>query len=110
MGPLACRSRRARFARCQRAGKLRPENLQGFQQVFAVRELGNGGDTFIRGIAEKLKQIAFMGEAFEISIDGFKDPSALYCDDSEQFRERFGNAMNHANPDRMRPHDLRSTH
>jgi hypothetical protein len=78
------------------AGKLQPEHLLGFQQVFAVREPGSGGAAFIKGIGKRLGEIGFAGDAFEICLDGYKDPSELYCDDPERFEERFENALNHA--------------
>jgi hypothetical protein len=76
------------------ARALIAEHVAGFRQVFVIREPGPGGDTFIRGNAERLLQIGFAGEGFEVSIDGFKDPSDLYCDDPSLFRERFEKVPN----------------
>jgi hypothetical protein len=78
------------------ARTLQSEHVAGFQQVFVVREPDQGGAGFIKGISERLPEIGFVGEAYEVSFDGFKDPSALYCDDPERFPERFQDALNHA--------------
>ena len=56
------------------------------------------GAAFIKGMAERLRQIGFVGEAYEVSFDGFKDRSALHCDDPERFQQRLASALNHATP------------
>jgi hypothetical protein len=75
---------------------MKSEHVAAFQNIFAVHEPGQGGDTFINGVRERLRQIGFGGNAFEFSLGDHKDPSALYCDDPERFPERFKKALNHA--------------
>jgi hypothetical protein len=77
------------------AGKLEPEHLLGFTQLFAVQEPGKSGAAFINGIRKRLFEIGFTGESYVISLDGFKDPSELYCDGPELFSKRFTNALHH---------------
>jgi hypothetical protein len=78
------------------ARSMKSEHVTGFQNIFAIRERGQGGGTFINGLRERLREIGFRGEAFEVSLGDHKDPSALYCDDPERFPERFEKALNHA--------------
>lgn len=77
-------------------GKLALGQLEGIKKIFAIRGPGEGGETFIRGIARRLPVIGFAGEAFENSIGGFKDPSESYCDSPSDFFDRFEDVLNRA--------------
>jgi len=70
--------------------------LDRIERVFVYREPGQSGDTFTATVGKRLKELRFAGDAYEISIDGFKDPSDLHCDDPAHFKEQFKNALNHA--------------
>ncbi len=78
------------------AKTLEARYLTDIEQLFVHREPDIGGTTFVAKIAQRLKEFSFAGEAYEFSIDGFKDPSELHCDDPERFKERFKRALNHA--------------
>jgi hypothetical protein len=80
------------------AKTLRSEHIEGFQSVYVIREPGQGGAAFVKGVAERLPQIGFTGEAYEVPFEQYKDPSALYCDDPERFQERLLAALNHVVP------------
>jgi archaellum biogenesis ATPase FlaH len=75
---------------------LLPSYLLDIQKIFVVREPDTGGDTFIAKLADRLNELHFTGEVFEISLDGFKDPSELHCDYPERFDVRFDAVLNHA--------------
>jgi len=47
---------------------LRLEHLEGIAHVFVVREPDQGGQAFVTGVAARLKEIGYAGEAFEIQI------------------------------------------
>src|SRR5262249_2473515 len=77
--------------------------LFGFDRILVHREPDTGGATFIAKIAQRLKELNFSGEAYEFSIDGFKDPSELHCDDPERFKDRFEDALNHTTVPNLQP-------
>ena len=68
--------------------------FDGIENVFVVIEPDNGGDTVRKWLAKsKIRDRARL-----VRLDGFKDPSALYCDDPARFDERWRAALDAAVP------------
>src|SRR5690242_16878861 len=65
---------------------LQAEHLEGIERVFFVNERDAGGEKFAKLVPERLKELGFKGGVHEIQMpDAAKDPSALYCRDTEAF-------------------------
>jgi putative DNA primase/helicase len=78
-------------------GVLVPEWLEQVGRVYIVREPDQGGNTFVRGVAGRLKAIGYAGEVCELRMpDGLKDPADLHCADPGNFFRAFGLAMRDA--------------
>ncbi len=77
---------------------LKSEHLAEINQIFVLREPDAGGETFVSKITDRLGQVEFAGEAFEFSVEGFKDASDLHIDDPDSFNKRFEDALNHPTP------------
>ena len=57
-----------------------------------------GGQTFLKNIAEKLKNFNFLGEVYQWSCNqfGVKDPSDLYLKEGkDEARVKIDNALKH---------------
>jgi hypothetical protein len=69
------------------AKTLEWEHVAAVSTVYVVREPDTGGDSFVPGVAARLKVIGYRGDAFELRMpDGVKDPSDLHVKDPERFR------------------------
>jgi hypothetical protein len=71
---------------------LTREHLARVQKVYVCREPDQGGDTFVKGVVNRLKELAFDGKAFEIRCpQGVKDPSDLHVQvpDQKEFCQAF---------------------
>lgn len=65
-------------------------------KVYVYVEPELSGKTMLRHTCSGLLQGKFKGEAYKISIDGFKDPSALHVDSPEKFEQRWKGVMGSA--------------
>jgi len=69
--------------------KLLPVHLADIQEVFVCKEPDSGGETFVRGLLERLRAINYRGRAwvlpFPETFDGCKDPADLHKADPAQF-------------------------
>jgi hypothetical protein len=70
------------------------KHFKVFQKIFVVIEPDQGGRT----VQKWLSRSSIRERAHFVTFDGFKDPSGLYLDDPDQFRERFESALNAAVP------------
>lgn len=71
------------------AGKISAEDLARIQSIYIVREPDQGGDTFVRGVAERLVELQYGGEAWVMDCGRAEDPNDAWqrCDDDiETFR------------------------
>ncbi|MBI1742213.1 AAA family ATPase [Candidatus Acetothermia bacterium] len=78
------------------ANKLRPEYLKDVKWVFVFHEPDSGGAEFIKGIAQQLQSIRWTGEAFELNLEGAKDPNELHKQNPDLFKEKFQAALERA--------------
>lgn len=80
-------------------GVLQAEHLAGIEKVFVVQEPGGGGDVFVQGIGERLRQVEYAGEAFAVRMPGeIKDPSELHKADPAAFVAEFRRACQRGVP------------
>ena len=81
------------------ANKIQPQYLQDITVLYVVQEPDQGGTTFVKGIARRLKEIGFTGRAFVITMpDGIKDPNDLYKQCPAKFKTIFDDLLAHAKP------------
>jgi hypothetical protein len=78
---------------------LEAEHVAGVNKVYIHREPDQGGNTFVKGVVARLKQLRFEGKVFELRMpDGIKDPADLHALDPQQFRPRLETAIKGAHP------------
>lgn len=81
---------------------LDAEHVAQFERLFVWREPGQGGDTFVKGMAERLRAVGFHGDVREIRGEdlGVKDASDLWCKDPHirRFKAALADAMKAVRP------------
>ena len=78
---------------------LEAEHLARAQKIYIIKEPDVAGNTFVHGVARKLQEIGWQGEAFIISMpDGIKDPNELHKLDSVAFPAKFQELIDGAAP------------
>jgi putative DNA primase/helicase len=80
------------------AKTIKPEYLKNISRIFVMREPDQGGVTFIEGVAKRLQEIGWSGKAFELKLDGIKDPNELHKQNPSCFKEIFQKALDSAGP------------
>ncbi len=66
---------------------LAPEHLTGIEAVWLVREPDHGGATFVAGLRQRLGELRFGGDVYELTMpDDVKDPAALFQRDPADFK------------------------
>ncbi len=69
--------------------KLEAAHVHGLPRLIVVREPGKSGDTFTKGMAKRLRQIGWTGEALVVACGDFKDPNDLHRADPDGFKAAF---------------------
>ena len=77
-------------------GCLQAEHLKSLKAIYYWKEPDKGGETFAKKLIQRLSDINFTGECFEISIDGVKDLSDLYLRNPENFSLALSEALENA--------------
>jgi hypothetical protein len=77
---------------------LKPEHLAEISRLYICREPDAGGDAFIKGVAQRLREINFGGEAFEFTAAPYKDPCEAFCDNPGDFPRSIDGALRAAQP------------
>jgi putative DNA primase/helicase len=73
---------------------LTAEHLSCIRRIYVVREPDKGGETFLAGVADRLKSLGFEGRAFEVRMpEGIKDPADLHAAHPERFKTRLEEAI-----------------
>jgi putative DNA primase/helicase len=62
-------------------------HLEEIEILYVFREPDKGGDTFVDGIAKRLQALGYKGTVRVVSLDGFKDPSAMHIALVEERKE-----------------------
>ena len=60
------------------------EHLEGIQRLYIIREPDKGGETFAAGMASRLRDIGWSGQALMVAHRSH-DPNDLHCQDAEGF-------------------------
>lgn len=79
-------------------GCLQAEHIQLLKSIYYWREPDKGGDTFAKKLVERLSELGFLGEIFELKIEGVKDLSDLYLQNKENFPSALSEALEKAIP------------
>lgn len=80
------------------AGVLGAEHLAKAARVYAIQEPDEGGESFIKGLAKRLREIGYTGEAFALQLGEAKDANELHKKDPENFKESLSGASKDAKP------------
>jgi len=79
-------------------GKLEAEHARDIPKLYVIREPGQGGATFVGGIARRLGEFGWSGEAFVVSFSNVKDPNELHKSDSATFKAAFQEMLKGSSP------------
>ena len=80
---------------------LEATHLEGVERLYVLQEPDDGGRTFVNGVARRLKELGWQGEARVVALGGHKDLNALHValnGDSEAFRGVLLDAVRAAQP------------
>lgn len=78
---------------------LQAEHVDGIERLYVVHEPDAGGENFIRGVRERLKEIGWGGEVSVLKMpDNLKDANDLHKAGPERFKERVRETMENATP------------
>jgi hypothetical protein len=70
------------------AGCLTAEQVEAVETVYVHREPDKGGETFVQGVAARLKVLGYRGRVYELRMpSGTKDPADLHVKDPAKFLE-----------------------
>ena len=73
---------------------LTSEHVACVQSIYVVREPDRGGETFVKAMSGRLRELGFAGKVFELRMpDGIKDPADLHVADPDQFKRRLQEAI-----------------
>jgi putative DNA primase/helicase len=87
------------FPGADMAGKLEAQHLKEIQTLFILNEKDKGGQSFISGLTNRLKEINWYGNASIVTLpDGIKDPNDLHKAFPQDFKKHFHKALDHALP------------
>ena len=70
-------------------GCLEAEHLAGISRLFIRHEPDKAGAGFVEGIASRLTEIGWNGQALVVSLAPFKDPNELHKSSPQMFPQSF---------------------
>ena len=77
--------------------KLQAAHLDGVNNIYIIKETDQGGETFVKGMRNRLRELHFRGSTFVIEMNGCKDPNQLH-QRSPNFQQDFTALIENANP------------
>lgn len=80
------------------SSSLKLEHIENIKTIYYWKEPDKGGDTFAKKLTQRLSDLNFTGECFEIRLDGVKDISELYLREKENFSLALSEALEIAIP------------
>jgi len=80
------------------ASNLELSQIVGIERLFVFCEPDHGGATFVAGVARRLCEISWQGQAYVVTLPDVKDPSELHMRDTESFKVSFQAALDSAQP------------
>jgi hypothetical protein len=78
------------------AGKLEAPYLVEINRIYVIRESDDAGTTFATGVANRLYEIGWKGDARCVVLPDAKDPNELHKRNPDAFKEAFQRALNNA--------------
>lgn len=82
---------------------LNREHLDGVNKIYAWQETDDAGVLFVQGVAKRLHEISWSGDAYVLGVSGHKDPSDLYVNDRKNFDKVMAYVKMRAKPIRYDP-------
>ena len=70
-------------------GCLEAEHLAGISRLYIIHEPDKAGAGFVEGIASRLTEIGWNGQALVVSLAPFKDPNELHKSSPQMFPQSF---------------------
>jgi uncharacterized protein (DUF927 family) len=87
------------FPGADMTGKLEAQHLKGIETLFILNEKDKGGETFVHGLTNRLKEINWHGNAFIVTLPNeIKDPNDLHKAFPQNFKKHFQKALDQALP------------
>jgi hypothetical protein len=84
------------------AKALEAEQVANVAKIYVVNEKDAEGPRFVVGVADRLQQLGFKGQVFELRMpDPYKDPNELHVDEPRNFVNAFQAAVVAAKPVRL---------
>lgn len=81
------------------ASLLQAEHLEGIPRLYITQESDAGGKVFVDGVAKRLTELGWPGEAYLIPMpEGIKDPNELHKRGPDDFKRVFGEMLKNAEP------------
>jgi hypothetical protein len=77
---------------------LQAQHIQSVNTIYYLKEPDKGGETFAKKLTQRLVDIGFSGECFEITLNGFKDLSEVYLKDKDNFSSTLSAALENPTP------------
>ena len=78
-------------------GTLQAVHLADFERLYVVQEPDAGGDSFVAGVARRLEELRWQGNAYVVHLPaGIKDPNDLHKRDPNRFLETFQDSLGKA--------------
>ncbi|MEK7287364.1 MAG: phage/plasmid primase, P4 family, partial [Elusimicrobiota bacterium] len=77
---------------------IEADHLKDLLRIFVVKEPDQGGEAFVSGIASRLKELDWKGQALEVRLENAKDANDLHKANPEGFKAAFQKAMDAATP------------
>lgn len=76
---------------------LEASHLASIDRLYVIREPDRGGEAFVTGVARRLRELDWRGEARMVRLPA-KDPSELHCQAPDRFPATFQAALAAAEP------------
>jgi len=77
---------------------LELKHLAEISRLYISHEPDAGGDAFVKGVAQRLREINFDGAALEFAVAPYKDPCEAFCDSPGDFPRFIEGALQAARP------------
>lgn len=98
------------FPGADMTAKLEENFLKGIETLYILNEKDKGGETFVQGLANRLKKLKWSGKAFIVTLpDGIKDPNELLKAFPQNFKTHFQKALEQSIPLEQVKYSLKQT-
>ena len=80
------------------ARTLQADHLMGIDRLYVIEESDGAGPALVHGVARRLRELSWQGQAFVVRLPDAKDPNELHKRDPNGFESAFGAALAAAGP------------